>query len=406
MKEKARYALIVELVLGIIFYVFLYLNPGLRHQLWLQHNEVFLLTFFSPLLVLMLLLVLWQKKSSKLTTFNRWLMILFWPLLSLGGLIELMNLLAKAWPQMNMVVASVFLLIGLVWLLPFIITVAVHVKWIIPRIILIFWMMENVMEISALGYIPGNKFFNTILSTGLWAVFVYIILGCFLAQSWGFRFNFNLKFHRSANFSNSVLAFLIIFGIVDILWNAFCGQGNTLFSVLFSYHIDPMKLTLNSFSEAAEAGLMEEMNRYLIILVLLYALRNNKWQVPITIFISALFFGLLHFSNFGWQKLAPTVAQVTFAFSIGLFFAIVYLYTGKLWLTMLLHFFTDFLIFLQENGDQPGTWDGSTGEWLVAIISVVVPVCIYLWMISGKRRLVMQENSNRILEPVEQKLMY
>lgn len=406
MKEKARYALIAQLVLSIIFYVFLYLNSGLRHQLWIQHNEVFLLIFFSPLLVLMLLLVLWQKKRLKLATFNRWLMIIFWPLLSLGGLIELMNAVAKSWPQMSALVAIVFLLIGLVWLLPFIIVVAGDVRWTISRIILIFWMMENVMEISTLGHIPGNKFFNTILSTGLWAAFVYIILGCFLAQSWGFRFNFNLKFQRSANFSNSVLAFLIIFGIVDILWNAFGGQGDTLFSVLFSYHADPMKLTLNSFSEAAEAGLMEEMNRYLIILVLLYALRNNKWQVPITIFISALFFGLLHFSNFGWQKLAPTVAQVTFAFSIGLFFAIVYLYTGKLWLTMLLHFFTDFLIFLQENGDQPGTWDGSTGEWLVALISVVVPVCIYLWMISGKRRLVMQENSNRILEPVEQKLMY
>lgn len=167
-----------------------------------------------------------------------------------------------------------------------------------------------------------------------------------------------------------------------------------------------MKFTLNSFSQAAEAGIMEEMNRYLVIIVLLYALRKNKWQVPITIFISALFFGLLHFANFGWQKLAPTIAQVTSAFAIGIFFAAVYLYTGKLWLTMLMHFFVDFLIFLQENGDQPGTWNGSTGEWLVAIISVVVPVCIYLWMISGKRILVMQENSDRILQPLEQENMY
>lgn len=49
---------------------------------------------------------------------------------------------------------------------------------------------------------------------------------------------------------------------------------------------------------------------------------------------------------------------------------------------------------------------GGTGEWLVAIISVVVPVCIYLWMISGKRILVMQENSDRILQPLEQENMY
>lgn len=125
-----------------------------------------------------------------------------------------------------------------------------------------------------------------------------------------------------------------------------------------------------------------------------------------TIFISALFFGLLHFTNFGWQKLAPTIAQAASAFSIGLFFAVLYLYTGKLWLTMLMHFWVDFLIFLQENGDHPGTWNGSTGEWLVAIISVVVPVCIYLWMITGKRKLVMQENSSRILQPLNNNLMY
>lgn len=400
MKEKARRALIVELVLGILFYIFLYLNPALRHQLWLAHNEVFIMIFFSPLLVLMLLLVIWQKKSQKVVTFNRWLMIIFWPLLSLGAWIELMNLLAKTWPQGRILVAIVFLLLGLVWLIPFIVEIAAEVKWLIPRIIVIFWLMETIMEICTLGHIPGNKFFNTILSTGLWAAVAYIILGCFLAQGWGFNFNFNLKFKKSVNFSNGVLAFLIVFGVVDILWNAFGGQGDNLISVLFSYHVDPMKFTLKSFSEAAEAGLLEEMNRYLTIIVLLYALRKSKWQIPVTIFVSALFFGMLHFANFGWQKLAPTIAQVAFAFSIGLFFAVVYLYTGKLWLTMLMHFLVDFLIFLQENGDQPGTWNGSTGEWLVTIISVVVPVCIYLWMVTGKRKLVMEENSRRILQPV------
>ncbi|MDK8086723.1 CPBP family intramembrane glutamic endopeptidase [Lactobacillus paragasseri] len=406
MKEKARYALIAELILGVIFYLFLYLHPVLRHQLWVQHNEVFLLIFFSPLLVLMLLLVLWQKKPPKVNTFNRWLMIIFWPLLSLGGLIELMNVVAKAWPHMGAIVAVILLLIGLGWLIPFAIAVGAEVKWTVPRLILIFWMMENLMEICTLGHIPGNKFFNTVLSTGLWAAFAYTIWACFLAWGWGYNFDFNLKFEKSANFSDGVLVFLIVFGIVDIIWNAFGGYGNNLFSVLFSYHTDSMKFTLNSFSQAAEAGIMEEMNRYLVIIVLLYALRKNKWQVPITIFISALFFGLLHFANFGWQKLAPTIAQVTSAFAIGLFFAAFYLYTGKLWLTMLMHFFVDFLIFLQENGDQPGTWNGSTGEWLVAIISVVVPVCIYLWMISGKRILVMQENSDRILQPLEQENMY
>lgn len=406
MKEKARRALIVELVLGILFYIFLYLNPALRHQLWLAHNEVFIMIFFSPLLVLMLLLVIWQKKSQKVVTFNRWLMIIFWPLLSLGAWIELMNLLAKTWPQGRILVAIVFLLLGLVWLIPFIVEIAAEVKWLIPRIIVIFWLMETIMEICTLGHIPGNKFFNTILSTGLWAAVAYIILGCFLAQGWGFNFNFNLKFKKSVNFSNGVLAFLIVFGVVDILWNAFGGQGDNLISVLFSYHVDPMKFTLKSFSEAAEAGLLEEMNRYLTIIVLLYALRKSKWQIPVTIFVSALFFGMLHFANFGWQKLAPTIAQVAFAFSIGLFFAVVYLYTGKLWLTMLMHFLVDFLIFLQENGDQPGTWNGSTGEWLVTIISVVVPVCIYLWMVTGKRKLVMEENSRRILQPVTNTLRY
>lgn len=354
----------------------------------------------------MLLLELWQKKPPKVDTFNRWLMIIFLPLLSLGGWIELMNVVAKIWPRMGAIVAFIFLLIGLVWLIPFAIAVGAEVKWTVPRLILVFWMMENLMEICTLGHIPGNKFFNTILSTGLWAAFAYTIWACFLARGWGYNFDFNLKFKKSINFSDGVLAFLIIFGIVDIIWNAFGGYGNNLFSVLFSYHADPMKFTLNSFSQAAEAGIMEEMNRYLVIIVLLYALRKNKWQVPVTIFISALFFGLLHFANFGWQKLAPTIAQVTFAFGIGLFFAVVYLYTGKLWLTMLMHFFVDFLIFLQENGDQPGTWNGSTGEWLVAIISVVVPVCIYLWMITGKRKLVMEENSRRILQPVTNNLMY
>lgn len=97
-----------------------------------------------------------------------------------------------------------------------------------------------------------------------------------------------------------------------------------------------MKPTWASFCRALEAGVFEETNRYLTILALIVGFANSKYRVQITVIVSAVVFGLLHFTNLGGQDFAAILNQVIYAAALGLVLAILYLYTGKLWLPMLL----------------------------------------------------------------------
>ena len=81
---------------------------------------------------------------------------------------------------------------------------------------------------------------------------------------------------------------------------------------------------------ALEAGIAEEtLCRFGILGALLYACRNLTQRVPIAVGLSALCFGLLHLPNAAVQKWDVTILQAIFALGLGLYLAVVYLYTGQ-----------------------------------------------------------------------------
>ena len=61
-------------------------------------------------------------------------------------------------------------------------------------------------------------------------------------------------------------------------------------------------------------------------------------QILGAVLLSALFFGLAHLGNLTHQPLDATLFQVYYASAIGIFFAAIYLRTGSLWWTIILHF--------------------------------------------------------------------
>ena len=158
-----------------------------------------------------------------------------------------------------------------------------------------------------------------------------------------------------------------------------------------------MKTTWASFCRTLEAGIFEETNRYLTILALIVGFANSKYWVQISVIGSAIVFGLLHFTNLGGQDFAATLNQVIYAATLGLVLAILYLYTGKLWLPMLYHFGIDFLNYAVNGGIKAQVWSGTLSDWVSSIVSIIVPVAIVIWMMTGKRRQVMDENIERLL---------
>ncbi|MBA1393047.1 CPBP family intramembrane metalloprotease, partial [Lactobacillus sp. XV13L] len=92
---------------------------------------------------------------------------------------------------------------------------------------------------------------------------------------------------------------------------------------------------------ALEPGILEETERYLNIIILLAGFnRFPKWRVPIAVYGSALLFGLPHLSNLGiyGETLPATLAQAIGVTGDGFLWAVLYLYSGKIWPSMLAHF--------------------------------------------------------------------
>ncbi|WP_271869608.1 immunity protein [Lactobacillus amylovorus] len=69
------------------------------------------------------------------------------------------------------------------------------------------------------------------------------------------------------------------------------------------------------------------------------------------------------------------------------------MYTGKIRVPMLFHLANDFLNYAQVGGMTAQTWRGDANDWLN-----LVPIAITIWMLTGQRRLVMEQNIMRLLE--------
>ena len=86
-----------------------------------------------------------------------------------------------------------------------------------------------------------------------------------------------------------------------------------------------------------------------------------------------------------------TAQQLTYAFGMGLALGVLYLYTGKLWLGMVIHSLVDL-----ETLSTDGAITMFSG-WLGSILLLIVGVVIFAWMLTGKRRKFMEDNANRII---------
>ena len=91
----------------------------------------------------------------------------------------------------------------------------------------------------------------------------------------------------------------------------------------------------------------------------------------ISALLSSLVFGLCHFGNLIEQPAAATVMQVYFAFSIGLCFCGIYLFSGTLLIPILLHGIVDVGTFLLVTN---GLETSSSFNWMYMGLSSLILV--------------------------------
>lgn len=315
---------------------------------------------------------------------NAWLQILVQPLILVVAwdvitreIIVLLHLPARG--VVTLMIAYYFVMFA-----PFASVVGGQLKFSIERFIFALWLSQVVfIPLIALPQdLVNNHFLILTLSTGAVGTVAYFVLIMTVMRAWKLSWP-GLRPQWSGDFNWWLLAGLVFIYLAFLVINP---GGLPAFS----------KLTWQMTMTAFEAGVFEEtLFRFALLGILFYAWRNFKQRLPWAIITSSLLFGLAHLTNAIAQQWDMTLLQALTAFALGLFFATVYVYTGQLWLAMVMHGLLDWTSFIATGTEiMPGTT--SWQDWAFTLLILLIFGGITVWMMFGKRRHVMDRHVARL----------
>lgn len=232
----------------------------------------------------------------------------------------------------------------------------------------------------------NNPKLATLLTSGAVGAVGYFVLVTTVMRAWHLSWP-GLKPHFSGDFNWWILLLLVVLFFAAALAPLF--QDFKLPS-----HMRLFELTSSAF----EAGLGEEtLFRFAILGVLFDALHNVRQRLPIALGTSAVLFGLMHLSNIllAGQSVPVTLYQALNATLVGLFFAVTYVYTGQLWLVVIMHFTSDWIGFMY-SGSSKLVGSLTSANWLSLALIAVVVIGLTVWMMFGQRRHVMERHVERL----------
>ena len=345
-----------------------------------------------------------RKNPSKISyEINRWVTLWLLSDLFIDAWLKVGNYFLLNSKQLEILCVLLLWAAYLVLLLPLAVLYAGDLKKWYLRLIAVYLLDQQYGPDQLLLVSKNLRIMHSITWQGVIAALALLILAYFLGYAWGYCFNPNLKFVKSRNFQMSIFVIVIAFATIDLFYNAFSDYDKQIWTAFFSYSIDIQSkyLTIPNLTSAIEPGILEETERYLMVLIFIAGFnRFPKWRVPIAVYASGILFGLSHAGNVGWngENLSATIAQVIGVMGSGFLWAVLYLYSGKLWLPMIFHFLMDYLADLQSGWNSAGwQFSGWATDYISEILMVAVPLAFTIWMMFGQRRAVLEENANRLL---------
>lgn len=289
----------------------------------------------------------------------------------------------------NWLLLTILFLYYLVMFIPFVFVIASKAKNSILRLIFTYFQFFIIVLVI-------NDFKSNIIlhSTVLQAVayFIFIVL---LMHLWGAA-GPDVKTSKKEN--GWIIVTLVIITLIFTILNAW--------NNIYSFHQligDIFSDKIINFLESIEAGIGEEiLLRYAVTVCLLWIFSKSAHRLIFTILGSSLIFGLSHLANlFQGQTLAPTLDQIIFAFAVGLLFMMIYLYTGKIWITMLFHFMVDWSsTFSTDTLTQSkilGSFVKTAPQFIGSFAILIIFSGLLIWMMHGKRRQVMEEHARALI---------
>lgn len=228
-----------------------------------------------------------------------------------------------------------------------------------------------------------NHFLRQTLETGAVGAVAFFILITTAMRAWKLSWP-GLKPHWSGDFNWWILLGLVVVDVAITILNV-GGVPNL------------RKASSWVTLMAIEAAVAEEtLFRFAILGVLFYAWRNIRQRLPYALVTSSVLFGLAHLTNVAEQAWSVTVYQAVAAAGLGLFFAVVYVYTGQLWLAMLMHGLLDWFSFVATGATTMTGSQVTLADWGAVIGELVIFGAITVWMMFGQRRRVMERHVARL----------
>lgn len=389
----------IELIIGMVVSIIIGIVGESLPQLYWSRMCWIALT----ILLLNFILKIWDKSKHSVKIASQWLgsltLILIFNFLTYTT-VSMLNLMVKPLVLVSSIVGIVLLL--LVDIPVVVVNFPVVKNWFM-RLFMIFILYLN-YSYNVNRFLGTSGVIKAIIRSGVIIALATFILAFFIAQAWQLKFQWNLKLGKSKNFQWLALILLLIFSVWFAFFNSFVTLAPSLANLLYFWQWDlsTFEVTLNSVLAAIEAGIFEETLRYLNLVILLVAMRNFKYRMIFAIVISSILFSLSHLGNLGISTflikfdLETTLQQVVYTFGAGMLFAVIYLYTGKLWLSISIHGLVD-LIALSETPLTRIVSPLITDGWISAIIILLIPLVVALLMMTGKRKTFMEENVGRII---------
>jgi len=281
------------------------------------------------------------------------------------------------------------------------------IKKTIWRLIASVWMINFIIMCCrslTLKNVNPDGFLMSLNKSGFIYALTILVYVYFAVKSWGYEFYFNLPTFKGKKLQ--LLSFILIFGVA--IWisffevfSEFAQRWQELFWNWDFSLLDPtepvfLKNAWSVYLYSIEAGIGEEAGRYINLALLLVIFKSKKWQINGAVLGSAILFALPHIGNAFASELKQTplatAFQVIDTFGFGCFAAVLILYSGKLWPTMIIHTLYDILVFSETplTQDSVGIFGGNTGQFTHVIISLVLWVNFAIFILIKNRKLIKQ----------------
>ncbi|WP_162139503.1 CPBP family intramembrane glutamic endopeptidase [Lactobacillus psittaci] len=294
-----------------------------------------------------------------------------------------LKLIAHFLPDYHWELFILDLLLLPIILLPLIFVSFTKMKNMWWRFITLVWLNPWIRS----GYMVNNNEVSMLIYY-LFFAGLYTGIVWYLFKEWRYYFGFHFKV-KNLNLTYWLGAFLLLATTITIvIFEVSIHQAN-YWNEIFNLNLDYIDLSMpmasyssyikDTFS-AFGGVLIEEVVRYLSLFTFLIFFKNNKHKLLFSIIASMIIFSLAHYSwIFDSEVRYRIIVIVLNTIDFGCYMALIYLYTGKLWLVWLIHMAFDWLVSSGTPLAQGMLLsDNSNGyiylmiKWLVALIILII----------------------------------